>query len=121
LEGATIIDGLAVDAELRWSFRQALAAHGQAMQRELDAELEADKTASGREGHAVASSARPDPSVKAAAWDAAVNTTGLSNEILSATITGFTIAPRDLLEPYIEPYFECLERVWAERSIEIAG
>jgi aminopeptidase N len=121
LEGGTIIDGLAVDAELRWSFRQALAAHGQAMQRELDAELEADKTASGREGHAVASSARPDASVKAAAWDAAVNTTGLSNEILSATITGFTIAPRDLLEPYIEPYFECLERVWAERSIEIAG
>ncbi|YCH08654.1 aminopeptidase N [Arthrobacter sp. alpha11c] len=121
LEGGTIIDGLAVDAELRWSFWQALAAHGQAVQRELDAELEADKTASGREGHAVASSARPDASVKAAAWDAAVNTTGLSNEILSATITGFTIAPRDLLEPYIEPYFECLERVWAERSIEIAG
>ncbi|MGO4248766.1 aminopeptidase N [Paenarthrobacter sp. RAF54_2] len=121
LEGGTVIEGLAVDAELRWSFWQALAAHGQATQRELDAELEADKTASGREGHAVASSARPAPSVKAAAWDAAVNTTGLSNEILSATITGFTIAPRDLLEPYIEPYFECLERVWAERSIEIAG
>ncbi|MGO4590164.1 aminopeptidase N [Paenarthrobacter sp. 2TAF44] len=121
MEGGTVIEGLAVDAELRWSFWQALAAHGQATQRELEAELEADKTASGREGHAVASSARPDPSVKAGAWDAAVNTTGLSNEILSATITGFTIAPRDLVDPYIEPYFECLERVWAERSIEIAG
>lgn len=121
LDGSTIIDGLAVDAELRWSFWQALAAQGKATQRDLDAELEADKTASGREGHSVASAARPDASVKAAAWDAAVNTTGLSNEILSATITGFAIAPGHLLLPYIEPYFECLERVWAERSIEIAG
>ncbi len=79
-------------------------------------------TASGREGgHALASAARPDASVKAAAWDSAVNSTGLSNEILSATIAGFVTAPGDLLERYVEPYFECLERVWSERSIEIAG
>lgn len=121
LDGGTVIDGLAVDAELRWSFWQALSAHGQATQDELDAELEADKTASGREGHALASAARPEVAVKARAWDAAVNTAGLSNEILSATIMGFATAPGFLLEPYIEPYFECLERVWAERSIEIAG
>ncbi|TVU66367.1 aminopeptidase N [Paenarthrobacter nitroguajacolicus] len=121
LEGSTVIGGLAVDAELRWSLWQALSAHGQATQAELDRELEADKTASGREGHALASAARPDASVKAAAWDSAVNTTGLSNEILSATIAGFATAPADMLKPYVEPYFECLERVWAERSIEIAG
>ncbi|MCT9868010.1 aminopeptidase N [Paenarthrobacter aurescens] len=121
LEGTTVVQGLAVDAELRWSLWQALSAHGQATQAELDRELAADKTASGREGHALASAARPDPSVKAAAWDSAVNSTGLSNEILSATIAGFAVAPGSLLEPYIEPYFENLERVWAERSIEIAG
>jgi aminopeptidase N len=121
LEGATVIEGLAVDAELRWSLWQALAAHGRASQAELDRELEADRTASGREGHALASAARPDVSVKAAAWDSAVTGTGLSNEILSATIAGFATAPRNMLEPYVEPYFECLEKVWAERSIEIAG
>jgi aminopeptidase N len=121
LDGSVVIDGLAVDAELRWSLWQALAAHGQASQAELDRELEADKTASGREGHALASAARPDPSVKAAAWDSAVLGTGLSNEILSATIAGFATAPAALLQPYVEPYFDCLEKVWAERSIEIAG
>lgn len=121
LDGSVVIDGLAVDAELRWSLWQALAAHGQASQAELDRELEADKTASGREGHALASAARPDPSMKAAAWDSAVLGTGLSNEILSATIAGFATAPAALLEPYVEPYFDCLEKVWAERSIEIAG
>ncbi|MFK4639127.1 aminopeptidase N [Paenarthrobacter histidinolovorans] len=121
LDGTTVVEGLTVDAELRWSLWQALAAHGEASQAELDRELEADKTASGKEGHALASAARPDTAVKAAAWDLAVNTTGLSNEILSATIAGFVTAPSDMLASYIEPYFECLERVWAERSIEIAG
>lgn len=121
LDGNTVIDGLAVDAELRWSLWQALAANGAATQEELDAELAADNTAAGREGHATASAARPDASVKAWAWDAAVNGTSLSNEILSATIAGFTTGPAALLEPYTGPYFDCLERIWAERSIEIAG
>ena len=121
LEGTTVVEGLAVDAELRWSLWQALAAHGQASLAELDRELDSDTTASGKEGHALAAAARPEASVKAAAWDSTVNSTGLSNEILSATIAGFVTAPADLLERYIEPYFECLERVWSERSIEIAG
>ncbi|MCD4852999.1 aminopeptidase N [Arthrobacter sp. AK01] len=121
LEGGTVIQGLAVDAELRWSLWQALSAQGQATRAELDRELQADRTASGREGHALATAAIPEVPVKAAAWDSAVNSTGLSNEILSATITGFAIGPGFMLEPYVEPYFECLERVWAERSIEIAG
>lgn len=121
LAGGDVVDGLVVDAELRWSFWQALAAHGLASLAELDAELARDKTASGREGHALAASARPDPAVKAAAWDASVNASGLSNELLSATITGFGLAPAAMLDRYVEPYFDSLERVWAERSIEIAG
>ncbi|MDP9934123.1 aminopeptidase N [Paenarthrobacter nicotinovorans] len=121
LDGSTVVEGLVVDAELRWSLWQALAAHAQATQAELDHELETDRTASGKEGHALASAARPDPAVKAAAWDAAVNGSGLSNEILSATIAGFSIAPAYMTAPYVEPYFECLEGVWAGRSIEIAG
>ncbi|WP_024816696.1 aminopeptidase N [Arthrobacter sp. 31Y] len=121
LDGSTVVEGLAVDAELRWSLWQALAAHGQATLAELDRELDADTTASGKEGHALASAARPEASIKAAAWDSIVNSTGLSNEILSATIAGFVTAPGNLLERYIESYFDCLERVWSERSIEIAG
>ncbi|UVJ37711.1 aminopeptidase N [Arthrobacter sp. CJ23] len=121
LDGSTVIPGLTVDAELRWSLWQALAANGAATQDEIDAELAADNTAAGREGHATASAARPDAAVKAAAWDAAVNGTSLSNEILSATIAGFATGPAPLLEPYAEPYFGLLERIWAERSIEIAG
>ncbi|MFP5312123.1 MAG: ERAP1-like C-terminal domain-containing protein, partial [Actinomycetes bacterium] len=121
LDGIAPVPGLVVDAELRWHLWHALAANGQATAAELDAELVRDTTASGRAGHAVAMASRPDPAVKAAAWEAAVRGTELSNQLLTATISGFATAPPALLEPYVEPYFECLLTVWAERSIEIAS
>ena len=121
LDGSERVPGLSVDAELRWSLWHALAARGLATEQELDAELARDTTASGRAGHATALAARPDAAVKAAAWDAAVRGTELSNQLLSATIAGFNTAAEELLDPFVEPYFECLETVWAERSIEIAS
>lgn len=121
LDGTAPVEGLSVDAELRWHIWHALAANGQATAAELDAELARDTTASGRAGHATALAARPDPEVKAAAWNAAVHGNVLSNQLLSATISGFTTAPAQLLEPYVEPYFESLRRVWDGRSIEIAS
>jgi len=121
LDGTAGVAGLTVDAELRWTIWQALASHGQATEAELDAELSRDTTASGRAGHATALAARPDAGVKAAAWNAAVHGTELSNQLLSATITGFMTAPAALLAPYVDPYFEVLRGVWESRSIEIAG
>lgn len=121
LEGREAVRGLAVDAELRWSFWHALAAHGQAREDELNTELSKDLTASGRAGHATALAARPDGAVKAAAWNSAVQGTELSNQLLSATIAGFNTSPPELLDAFVEPYFDCLETVWAGRSIEIAG
>ncbi|MET1020912.1 MAG: aminopeptidase N [Arthrobacter sp.] len=121
LDGSTVIDGLSVDAELRWSLWHALAANGQATAGQLDAELARDNTAAGRSGHATALAARPEAAVKEAAWNAAVHGTSLSNQLLSATIAGFNTGPVSLLRRFIEPYFECLEEVWAGRSIEIAS
>ena len=120
LDGSSVPEGLAVDADLRWNLWHTLAAQGEAGPLELDSELARDKTASGRAGHATAMAARPEPAAKAAAWDQAVNGSSLSNELLSATIAGFNTAPAGLLDEYVEPYFACLEQVWAERSIEIA-
>ncbi|MCU1568579.1 MAG: aminopeptidase [Pseudarthrobacter sp.] len=121
LDGTAPVEGLAVDAELRWHIWHTLAANGDATVAELDAELAGDTTASGRAGHATAVAARPDPDVKAAAWNAAVHGNELSNQLLTATISGFMTAPAHLLEPYVEPYFECLRSVWDGRSIEIAS
>ena len=121
LDGTAPVEGLAVDPELRWHIWHALAANGQATVAELDAELARDTTASGRAGHATAFAARPDEDVKAAAWNAAVHGNELSNQLLTATISGFMTAPAELLELYVEPYFDCLRSVWDGRSIEIAS
>lgn len=121
LDASTVIDGLAVDAELRWNLWHGLAANGQASQEQLDQELARDNTAAGKSGHATALAARPEASVKAAAWEAAVHGTGLSNQLLSATISGFNTGAASLLAGFIDPYFESLEQVWADRSIEIAS
>ncbi len=121
LDGSTVIDGLAVDAELRWNLWHGLAANGQATPEQLDQELSRDNTAAGKSGHATALAARPESSVKAAAWEAAVHGTGLSNQLLSATIAGFNTGAASLLAGFIDPYFESLEQVWADRSIEIAS
>ncbi|MCU1522946.1 MAG: pepN [Arthrobacter sp.] len=121
LAGSTVVPGLAVDAELRWSFWHALAAHGQASEEQLDDELVRDNTAAGKSGHATAMAARPDAAVKEAAWHAAVHGTELSNQLLSATIAGFSTGPAALLGGFVDRYFECLMPVWSGRSIEIAS
>ena len=59
LDGSTVIEGLSVDAELRWNLWHALAANGQATAEQLDAELARDNTAAGKSGHATALAARP--------------------------------------------------------------
>ncbi|MCC3301447.1 aminopeptidase N [Arthrobacter sp. zg-Y895] len=121
LDGSAGIEGLAVDSDLRWRLWVALAATDSATRAELDAELERDTTASGRVGHTTAAAAFPDPEVKAAAWQAAVKSDSLSNELLSATITGFGLGSHELLDGYVEDYFASLTGVWSARSIELAS
>ncbi|MDQ4500998.1 aminopeptidase N [Sinomonas sp. ASV322] len=113
--------GVSADAELRWSLLQALAAQGQASDVELDDELARDETARGRVGRALAAAARPDARTKRAAWRAVVDQDSLSNELLGATAEGFMLGPTSLRTPYVDVYFDSLERVWSERSNEIAS
>ncbi|MFC6010411.1 aminopeptidase N [Nocardia lasii] len=113
--------GLALDPDLRWSLWTALAATGHASAADLAAPLEHDDTASGRTAHLRALAARPQPQVKAEAWDAALGDTTLSNDHLDAIIDGFRAGGRrDLIERYDDAYFAALRAVWEQRSIEIA-
>ncbi len=50
-----------------------------------------------------------------------VDSDELPNALVEAQIAGFAPAgQRELTAPYAPRYFELLERVWAERTIEIA-
>ncbi|MFJ5266136.1 aminopeptidase N [Streptomyces sp. NPDC088387] len=120
LEGTEKIDGLAVDQELRWAFLEPLTAHGVVDEKVLAAELARDDTASGKRHQVRCLAARPSAAVKAQAWAQVVESEVLSNALVEATISGFVQgSQRGLLAPYATRYFEVIERVWGERSIQI--
>ncbi|MEV7188417.1 aminopeptidase N [Kitasatospora sp. NPDC093102] len=121
LSGSARVDGLEVDQELRWSLWLALAAAGQATDEELAAELAADNTASGKRHYTQCLAARPTAEAKAAAWSAVIDSDELPSALVEANTAGFSIpSQRDLSALYAAPYFKLLERIWAERTIEIA-
>ncbi|MER5892186.1 aminopeptidase N [Streptomyces sp. NPDC001876] len=120
LDDTAVIEGLDVDQELRWAFLSPLASHGVADEPAIDAELTRDDTASGKRHHVRCLASRPSAAVKAQAWAAVVESDKLSNALVGATIAGFVQpSQRELLAPYTASYFEAIERVWAERSIQI--
>ncbi|WP_432133031.1 aminopeptidase N [Streptomyces sp. bgisy154] len=120
LDGTVTLPGLDVDQELRWAFLDALAAHDVVGEKELAAELARDDTASGKRHQVRCLAARPSAAVKAQAWAQLVESDTLSNALATATIAGFArSSQRELLAPYADRYFEVIERVWAERSIQI--
>ncbi|MEV0369314.1 aminopeptidase N [Streptomyces sp. NPDC050636] len=120
LEGTAKIDGLEVDQELRWTFLEPLVSHGVLDESAIAAELARDDTASGKRYQVRCLAARPSAEVKAQGWAEVVESDALSNALVEATIAGFAqLGHRELLAPYAPRYFEMIERVWQERSIEI--
>lgn len=120
LEGSAKIDGLDVDQELRWALLAPLASHGLADAERIGAELARDDTASGKRHQVRCLASRPSDAVKAQAWAAVVESDALSNALVEATISGFVQASqRELIAPYASKYFDAIERVWAEQSIQI--
>ncbi|MFH8896183.1 aminopeptidase N [Streptomyces coeruleorubidus] len=120
LAGTAAVEGLDLDQELRWVFLEPLAAHGAVDEKALAEELARDDTASGKRHQVRCLAARPSEAVKAQAWAQLVESDALSNAMVEATIAGFSQgSQRELLAPYAPKYFAAIERVWAERSIQI--
>ncbi|MEU2515916.1 aminopeptidase N [Streptomyces syringium] len=121
LDGTEVIEGLAVDTELRWALLERLAATGRADEKAIAAELERDKTSAGERHAASARAARPTAEAKAEAWAAVVESDQLPNAVQEAVIGGFVQTDqRELLAPYSEKYFAVVKDIWESRSHEIA-
>ncbi|MDI2127349.1 aminopeptidase N [Yinghuangia seranimata] len=121
LDGSTVIEGLAVDTDLRWTFLQRLVAVGTADRPEIDAELVRDDTAAGKRHAAACVAARPTREAKDEAWASVVESDALPNATQAAVIGGF-VQPgqRDLLAEYTDRYFAAIAGVWENRTNEIA-
>ncbi len=121
LDGSRPLPGLDVDTDLRWTLLTALVAGGRAGEDRIAAELTRDDTAAGRERAAAARAAVPTPQAKQAAWDSVINDGDLPNATHLAVIRGFgRVNDVSLLEPFVQPYFDQLQRIWSTRTTELA-
>ncbi len=121
LDGSVVWDGLAVDTELRWFLLERLVAAGRAEDDAIESELARDDTAAGRRHAAYARAARPTSVAKELAWADIIDRADLPNAMLEASMGGFAQpSQRALLLPYRERYFDALERVWRDRTMEMA-
>ncbi|TQS13345.1 aminopeptidase N [Microbispora hainanensis] len=119
-DGTAVPEGLAVDADLRWTLIQSLVSGGVLGAADIDAELARDATATGERSAATSRASIPTPEAKAETW-ATIVSGKLSGALLRATILGF-MDPRhpELLEPYADRYFEEVGRIWSEWTSDMA-
>jgi len=121
LEGSAVLDGLAIDTEMRWTLLTSLATAGAATESEIEAERQQDNTATGRERAARALATIPTAEAKAAAWHKVIEAEGLPNQTVDAVAQGFVrVHDTALLTPYVEKYHAMLTKLWASRTHAIA-
>ncbi len=121
LEGAIGFPGLVLDTDLRWHLVISLARAGEIDEERIAAELASDDTDLGRRQAATARAGRPDPAAKAAAWRTLLEDRSLSHTMSRQLWTGFNqVDQADLLAPYVDAYFDVLDDVWTQRSLDWA-
>jgi aminopeptidase N len=120
LDGSAVLDGLAVDTELRWRLLHRLVSRGGAGHSEIDAELARDATDAGERRAASCRAAIPEPAAKQAAWEAVTSGT-LPNATFRAVLSGFVDPDHpELLQPYAQRYFDVVGDIWRDWSSDMA-
>ena len=121
LTGASEIEGLEVDQDLRWELMAGLSTLGRIDLEQLEIELKGDNTANGQKAFALAKAALPDEQNKQAVWEELVQQDKMSNAILESASRGFTrVSDGSILEPYVDKYFDSVEKIWETKTFSIA-
>ncbi|MEU9231836.1 aminopeptidase N [Streptomyces subrutilus] len=98
--------GPSLDPELRWRILSRLAVLGAIDERDVDAALAADPSATGQEGAARCRAALPTAQAKAAAWNRLFHDDTLSNYLFTATAQGFWQPEQaDLVQEYVPRFY----------------
>ena len=114
------VDGLLMDADLRWFIFLCGVKRGIFGVSDIQSEGDRDKTAHGKQYVAYAHAALPSHEAKAAAFKS-VTTDDLSNTIHSYKCRGFNENIHcDLLEAFVDEYFDAILKVWSTKGYEIA-
>ncbi|MFI6000300.1 aminopeptidase N [Streptomyces sp. NPDC051366] len=121
LEDDTVPGGPELDPELRWRILARLSVLGAVGEREIDAALTADPSATGEEGAARCRAALPTAEAKAAAWERLFHDDSLSNYLFSATAQGFWQPEQaDLVRDYVPRFYADAISLGARRGPAIA-
>jgi len=120
LDGTIVLDGLAVDTDLRWTLLRRLVSRGVLVEEAIDAELSADATDAGERQAAACRAAVPSVKGKRETWET-LTEGKLTIAMFRATLAGFTDADQAaLVEPYRPEYFAAVGEVWREWSSAMA-
>ncbi len=121
LDGSTCPPGLVVDTELRWLVVRRMSALGLLPAADIDTEVARDHTSAGERHADHARAARPDAAGKAAVWSALVDDPAMSNHQVEAMSGGYwQLDQDDLLADSVPAYFAVVERLWADRTPQVA-
>jgi aminopeptidase N len=121
LEGDLEVEGVTLDTDLRWHLVISLARAGSIGEARIDAELARDDTDLGRRQAATARAAQPTSEAKAAAWQQLLEDSTLSHTVSRQLWAGFSqLDQEEVLAPYVDGYFDVLDQVWEERSLDWA-
>ncbi|MFC9296149.1 aminopeptidase N [Streptomyces sp. NPDC057011] len=113
----TVPGGPELDPELRWRILARLCVLGAVGERDIDAALAADPSATGEEGAARCRAALPTAEAKAAAWDRLFHDDTLSNYLFSATAQGFWQPEQaDLVREYVTRFYPDAVALGARRG-----
>ncbi len=116
-DGSTPLEGLEVSTDLRWVLLTSLAAGGRADDAMIEAQLEQDRTISGKERAAAAQAVQPTAAAKERAWHDAVERDDVPNETQRSIAGAFQVAGQeDVLAPFVDRYLQMAETVWERKG-----
>ncbi len=111
LDGSFVVEGLAVDQDLRWTLIASLCRAGRFGEAEIQAELARDNTISGMEKASAARVAQPTAEAKAAGW-AAIHDPATANETSREMVLSIFRSDQDeVVAPYVEKYLDAAHDV----------
>jgi aminopeptidase N len=120
LSGGTVIEGLAIDTDMRWRLLHRLVSRGAAGHGQINQEVDRDRTDAGERHAAAAQAAIPSPEAKQAAWDE-ITGGAMANATFRAALGGFQDMDQDeLLAPYAGRYFEVVAHIWRDWGSDMA-
>lgn len=121
LDGKEKIAGLEIDADLKWDLLTGLVVAGRAGEAEIAALQKEDNTANGQRAAAGARAAMANHEAKSKAWDELINGSNMSNALVQSASLGFVrVINTDLLEPFVDLYFDNAIHIWKKNTFKIA-